>query len=783
MHLSVITSRLPAFSIPAMPTARPQASRPLGLIAIVLWLLGAFVWQPQQAQAQRPPKANPKVDMEILADRSATAPGDTFRVGIQFKIEPQWHIYWENYGDAGIATEVAWTLPEGVTAGPLRWQTPVRFEEGGGSIITYGYHDEAILWTELSVAKDFAEKELKLKAKADWLICREVCIPGSGTLEGSIPLAEKEKQASPEALLSAIRHTAKRLETPADAGVRASLIEVNGESYPVVQIEVDTAAFLAAIPPDERRALDKKYDMAYFFASPEAPALTARGKVLSTSPLVIQLPLAEQLTATEGKLRGVLTVPDPENGSVAAAEIVWTLEELKAGAAVAVAAPSSGAVADGGFTLAKGSFAQANGEAGMGGRSVLGLIVLAFIGGLILNVMPCVLPVISLKVFGLVRQAGEAPGRVMLLGFVYTLGVWVSFLVLGGLIIALRSFGQQAGWAFQFQSPLFNYAMLILLTVFAMSLFGLFEVTLPDAVQDGAQHALGREGVGGAFLGGAFSTLLATPCMAPFLGPIVGFSLSLHPIPMLALFSVIALGLASPFLVLSLNPRWTRFLPKPGEWMVAFKQLVGFAMLAAALYPLSILISMTEGTRASAQGTVIVLGMMMMSLGLAAYLWGRFGGLEASPVRRRTVRTSVLVAIIGLHLGMVQPALGRLSEPASKEIAWVPFTDAELERRLIAGETVFMDFTAAWCINCKWNEEWVIDTDPVRAFFDRGDVTPMKADWTKRNDEITRMLERFGRAGVPLYVIFPAGKPNEPIVLPEILTQDGLVAALKSATL
>ena len=726
------------------------------------------------------------VKLTAHTDRAATAPGDTFRVGIEFKIEPQWHIYFANSGDAGLPTEVSWQLPEGVTAGELQWEFP-RYYLEGGMIVTYGYSDSVVLWADVAVSEGFAGSSLEIAASAAWLVCKETCLPGSGEVALTLPIAAAPAPAESPRLAEAVSLTPRE---PLDASaVTVSRVEPGdvGGTHGAIMVEFAADAIASADNVSRRRATS--YDRTYFYARPLADAITGRAQVLEGGRALI-IPFLDPLPES-GTFAGILTVrqTDDLGDVVAAVEVTADLATLPVagvGASEAQGLSTQAGGARARFSLDGADFSSAGLE-GVAGSSILYVLFIAFIGGLILNVMPCVLPVISLKVFSLVRQAGESRGRVFMLGAIFTLGVWVSFMVLAGAILVLKGLGHQVGWAFQFQSPAFNYIMLIILTAFAMSLFGLFEVNLPGSVQQGAAQASHREGPLGAFFGGALSTVLATPCMAPLLAPALGYALTLPPVEMLAIFSMMALGLAAPFLLLSMNPRWSRFLPKPGDWMVTFKQLMGFAMLGAALFPLYVLTDM------GGSGMMVAMGMFMLLIGLGGFIYGRFADLAAPPRQRFITTASVLGGLLVAHLVFIQPMLSAAAEgpknltsqqavASAGGIAWVPFSMEELERRLNAGENVFIDFTASWCITCIINESVVIDTPVIRAVFESGQITPMKADWTRRDDEITRMLQRFGRAGVPFYVIFPASNPEAPIVLPELLTHDILLNAFAEAS-
>jgi thiol:disulfide interchange protein DsbD len=745
------------------------------------------------------------VKFDLLTDRKATAAGDTFLAGIKFKLEPGWHIYWENSGDAGFPTTVDWMLPEGVTTGPLQWETPAKFEEAGG-IITYGYSNEVVLWNEIRVSDDFEGDSLPLEAKMTWLVCKELCIPGDGEIKGSIAVRDAAEPKENKSLERVTTHQAPKLVLRDLPGVGVTYYEPDNDNAYYGGIEFSFVPEMIAAKLDKAQFKPlTKYDQLYFFARANGPVFTERVVSLDGGRRWV-IPFGEELPRQEGIISGILTIPVTNadgDDQLAAVDLAFDLAKLDADMASATADAASvatGATASGTFSLDSSDFKQ-SGLAGVQDKSILYLIVLAFLGGLILNVMPCVLPVLSVKVFSLVKQSGESRGRMLALGTAYTLGVWVSLMVLAGLIVILGQLGTEVGWAFQFQSPYFNYVILVIITVFSLSLFGVFEIILPGSIQDGAQSAAQREGLPGAFLGGVFSTVLATPCMAPILAPVLSYALTLHLAQMIILFSAIALGLASPFLGLSFNPSLIKAMPKPGNWMITFKQFMGLMMLGAAIFPLYVLISMAEQADVIAASMILVLGTTMFLLAVLSMMVGKLGGMAASRGRRLIVQTFAVVAFLSFHFWVADPKLSQLaapkpdiaqrasivqagaasvalgSSPAKKggPIAWVDFSQAELERRLNRGENVFIDFTAAWCITCKVNEKNVLNTSTIAGHLNSDYLTPMIADWTFRDDEIGNMLAKFGRVGVPFYVLFRADDPGNPVVFPELLTTDLLL--------
>jgi thiol:disulfide interchange protein DsbD len=378
----------------------------------------------------------------------------------------------------------------------------------------------------------------------------------------------------------------------------------------------------------------------------------------------------------------------------------------------------------------------------------------AFLGGLILNLMPCVLPVIALKIFGFVQQAGEEPRRIFRLGLAFVAGVFTFFLAIAVVVIALNAAGRSFNWGFQFQNPYLLISLLVLVFVFALSMFGLFEVTLGGGAATKLDQLAHKGGYGGAFMHGLFTTLLGTSCTAPFLGPVLGFAVAQSPPVVLTIFLAIAAGMSLPYFLLTWRPAWMRYLPKPGVWMERVKQFMGFALLGVVVWLL--------GVYGESRGVTSLVSVIcfLLALGLACWIFGAF--------RRSPLAYVAIVAVIaGAWWGFLAPK-------KQSAIAWQPFTPERVAAAAQSGQPVFIDFTADWCLNCKYNEKFVIDTEPVRAAIRDKNLLMLQADWTDSDPVITEWLNKFGRVGVPLYVLYVPGS-EEPVVMPELLTQNLLL--------
>ena len=418
------------------------------------------------------------------------------------------------------------------------------------------------------------------------------------------------------------------------------------------------------------------------------------------------------------------------------------------------------------------------------GTSFLTYIAFAFIGGFLLNFMPCVLPVISIKILSFLEQARDDPKEILRSGLIFSSGIVASFMALAILVIALKSFGQSIGWGFQFQHPGFLIAMSTIVLIMSLSLMGLFFITPPAQAQSGVDSIAMREGPLGTFGKGVCATLLSTPCTAPFLGTAIGFGFSQPAWVLLTIFFVVSIGMACPYVLLTAQPKWMRYLPKPGVWMEQFKEAMGFVLLATVIWLLSVL-----GQQAGQSG-VINTTAFLLTVAFATWIIGRFITLSTPNTKRYiTWIIALAICLIGYQL-FIPPVFEAANAPATNSdnkpveengLKWLPYTEQSLKTNLQAGKTVFLDFTADWCLTCKVNEQTVITTKPVIDKFKALNVVTMKADWTKQNQEISALLQKFGRSGVPLYVIFPSNDPEHPIVLPEVITQSLVLEKLDLA--
>ena len=667
------------------------------------------------------------VQAKLVANVTAVVPGKPFTVGLLLQMVPNWHTYWKFPGDAGIPTEIKWKLPEGWKAGEIQWPIPLKLDEPG-DIQIYGYHDEVLLMQEITPPASLKDSTVQLPAEANWLVCEKICIPGSASLKLDLPVAEKSASANEEIFSRYRRSLPQNWPDPKVA--RASWKRQGAE----LQLTVESAALAS-------------YPSADFFPLPEPTVVVSHPKTErgADGKITFRIPI-ETADKNLSALNGIVVFGQRENG---AGRNAWALN------APAVT-PSSPVFSEG---LAK-------------------FLLFGFLGGLILNLMPCVLPVISLKIFGFVQQAGQDRRRILRSGLAFIAGIFAWFIGLALFLIALKSAGREITWAFQFTNPYFVVLMSAVVLVFALNLFGVFEISLPQFASRGVLGWTAREGEVGSFFEGVFATVLATPCTAPFLGTALGFAFTQSGWTILLMFLAIATGMASPYFLLSAQPAWLRLLPKPGAWMVHVKQLMGFLLLATLLFLLAVL-GAERGVEA-----IIWTACFLLVLSLVCWMKGAFMVPTASTTARLVSLVLMLLLVLGsayYFIGEKFAAAKTVSAETQTVGGWQPFTPQLLETELKQGHAVFVDFTAAWCLTCKFNEANVLEAGAVRDAFQRHGITKIKADWTNADPAITKILKQFGRPGVPMYVLYP-GNHAEPILFPELLTQNLILEKLETVS-
>lgn len=701
------------------------------------WLLGLLLASPAAYPLSGKVVATDNVKARLVSEVKSVGPGQVFWVALELEIRDGWHTYWRNPGDSGQATKLAWTLPAGFSAGDILWTTPHRFELP--PLVNYGYAKHAVHLVEITAPKTLKPgPPIALSAKASWLVCSDICIPESASLQLNLPFSAGDGAIdSADAPL----FTAARSELPS-AAPAATTARIQGGRL-VIQLGHEWGATLSQI-----KSLA-------FFPYDEGGIEYAAPQTLTRNEAGIELAmkLGYQPPKT-GTVRGVLVATEKNGSDLVAVpmEIAASLTGV-GGAAHAGAIPRFAPVA--GATAANPAV-----------PALPVLLLFAVLGGLILNLMPCVFPVLSIKAIGLVEQAKKHPAAVRAKGLVFAAGVISSMLSLAAVLLALRAGGEQIGWGFQLQSPLFVTLMVYLLLAVGLNLSGVFEIGGGLA---GVGDELTRgEGYRAAFFTGVLTTLVATPCTAPFMAAAVGAALTQSPSIALGIFAALGVGLALPYLLLSFAPWLRRALPKPGAWMDTLKQVFAFPMYASAAWLLWVLAQQSSSGLAAALAGVILIA-------LAA--WAYQKSKHSSTGGRLTAL--IAAALAGLTAIMLPVRFGSiaatpLDAPAAAAHAtdeWQPYDAARLAELKDAGRPVLVNFTASWCLTCLVNERNAFaDSAVQKVFHDKG-VALMKGDWTNRDPAITKALAAFGRAGVPLYVVYNS-KPGsaEPVVLPQILT-------------
>ena len=667
------------------------------------------------------------VRSELLADTNAIVPGKPFTVGLLLRMAPGWHTYWKFSGDAGLPTELKWKLPPGWKIGDIQWPIPLKTVDPG-DIETYGYENEILLMQEITPPSNLNNSPVKFSTEASWLVCEKICIPGGATLQLDLSVASTNQ--------------------PANADLFARYRRLLPQNFPAPNIaHVDWSRFGSDLRLKITSEMLAKYPALDFFPLPEQETIVGHPAVQSrnNNEIVFRIPL-ESAPKNLSSMAGLVVFAQQPNGDDRAA---WQITN---------APPVSGPRPT-----------QAHG--------ILMFLLFGFLGGLILNLMPCVLPVISLKIFGFVQQAGQSRRKIFRSGIAFTVGIFAWFMALAVLLIALKGAGRDITWGgFQFTNPYFVLVLSVIVLVFALNLFGVFEVSLPQSVTRSLLSTSERKDLLGSFFQGVFATVLATPCTAPFLGTALGFAFTQSAVVILAMFIAVAAGMSAPYLLLSAQPAWLRFLPRPGPWMVHVKQFMGFLLLATLLFLLYVL-----GAERGLEGAIWA-SCFLLVISVACWMKGAFIVPTATVVKRSIVLVLMLALMLG---GGVYFIGGKFQSTriasANSQIHgdWQPFTPERLHNELEQGRTVFVDFTAAWCLTCKFNEASVLEAQDVQEAFKRHGIVKMKADWTNGDPVITKILQQFGRPGVPLYVLYPA-KNEEPIVFPEVLTKGMVLEKLET---
>jgi thiol:disulfide interchange protein DsbD len=690
-------------------------------------LLATLLALPTAADAvAQPVVTTPQVRAELVAHApDGIQPGKPLWLGLKIEHQPHWHTYWKNPGDSGLPTTLAWQLPEGFSAGDIAWPTPKKLPIG--PLMNFGYEDTLLLPVPVVVPPGFAGAQLDVRLRAEWLVCKEVCIPESG--EFAISLPAQAATAGHAALFAA---TAAAQPQPV-AGAEAQAV-----------LEGDVLVFsIAGLP-------------AAWHGKP-VTLLPELGGVLANA--------APGVTAWQDKVWTARLPLDPQRSAgPAVLPVVLTTAGQPAGLQVAVAVNSTWPAPVAPAPLPALTAPQGDGAAASGpGAAGIGLplaLLFALLGGALLNLMPCVFPVLSLKVLGFAQHRENRRAH-LAHGLAYTAGVVSSFVALAGLMLALRAGGEQIGWGFQLQSPAVVAGLAALFTLIGLNLAGVFEFAsvLPSSLA----AARARHPLADSLLTGVLAVAVASPCTAPFMGASLGMAVTLPAAQALLVFAALGLGMALPYLAASAWPALARALPRPGAWMSHFKTLMAFPMFATVVWLLWVL-----GQQTGIDGAAALLGTLVA---LAFVAWALGSPTLGAKARAGFGATALLVLAAALAWSV--PALSNqapaLAATASAEDRWQPWSAERVAQLQAEGRPVFVDFTAAWCVTCQYNKRTTLADPAVVADFEQRNVALLRADWTRRDDAITAELARLGRSGVPVYALYTPGAAG-PRILSEILS-------------
>jgi thiol:disulfide interchange protein/DsbC/DsbD-like thiol-disulfide interchange protein len=716
--------------------------RRLGLLLATVFCFAALTARAAHTQATL-----------VLSDDTAK-PGDTVWAGVDLKMDPGWHTYWKNSGDAGLPTTIAWQLPPGVTAGDIEWPLPKKLPPI--EVTTYGYEDETMLLVPLKIGTNVPAGPIHLVANLTWLECKDVCIPVKTAVQTTLNIGNETKASNDRATMKSWKD-----KVPLTNGLPSFFAwwepATNGDVRSLI-ISNSRGAALANIPVGE---------VDFFpYASDQFEVQPAVTDISSfTEDISIRKWVKKYSGDWPKELSGVLAtgLGGDFSGGI---EIQFPILDERPTNMSALSSISSGANTV--PTPASKTYNQ-NVEVPRSG-SLTKMLFFAFLGGLILNLMPCVLPVIALKILSFVSEARSEPRRVRNLGFVYALGVLASFSAMAAVVIGIKSAGHQAGWGMQFGSPVFVVCMTTLVTLVALNLFGLFEINPGGRVMDAAGNLASKHGAPGAFFNGLLATTLATPCTAPFLGTALAFAFNQTSVVIVLIFLFVGLGLAAPYVLLSCNPSLLKFMPKPGPWMEKFKIAMGFPMLATVVWLLGVA-SSDYGAR------VLWLGVFLVVLAFAAWIFGEF--VQRGRKAKSLACAIVVVLLITDYAYALEGHLhwremfvdnngsASLIDSSTNGVTWKAWSPEAITQARTAGQPILVDFTAAWCVTCNAIVKPALENPSVTAKLKELGATALLGDYTRTPQQMTDEISKFGGAGVPLVLVYPKNPAAPAIVLPQ----------------
>ncbi|HUZ97654.1 MAG TPA: thioredoxin family protein [Edaphobacter sp.] len=682
----------------------------LAAVCLLFLLPTAHAQLPVAGDGGPGPAKSQHLTVQLVSASQTIAPGGTLQAGLAFTLDPHWHVYWLNAGDAGEPPKITWTLPAGVTAGALQFPIPQRLPNE--PLMDFGYENSVTFPILFTTTKSLKSGTIHLDAKVSWLVCARVCIPGKAHLGLNLTAAPGAAPSQPAGQLA---EAIQLLAQPPPAGTKLTVM--GGRSD-----------FVLTLITGHRETT------AEFYPFDQDQIVNAAPQTVEPLPNGVRLRIqrAPDLTMLPAQLHGLIKLSPT------------TAYDLTAAITPGEVAPAAGSK-------------PASSASGITTITAIGL---AFLGGIILNLMPCVFPVLFLKGLALVQSSGEERSRLRSHGLVYTLGILVSFWIIVAVLLGLRASGAQAGWGFQLQSPTFIAVLSLGLFFFALSLAGQFELGL-SLTSVGGELAQ-KQGFAGSFFTGVLATIVATPCTAPLMGAAIGFALAQPAGITFAVFTALGFGLATPYLLLSFQPAWTRILPRPGQWMETLKQLTAVPLFLTAIWLAWLFGRLYSPASSLDHMAYLLVGFLLVAIaGWALARW---------PARWGSAIAAVVLGALALTTS--------LYSPKDTTLVWQPYSQQALDQARAAGHPVFIDFTAAWCLSCQVNERLVLRSADVQRQLADHKLTLLKADWTQYDPEITKELASLNRSGVPTYVIYPSSQTAPADVLPELLTKDLVLAAI-----
>jgi thiol:disulfide interchange protein/DsbC/DsbD-like thiol-disulfide interchange protein len=706
--------------------------------------LPCLLWFFVASAALAAPVQRPHIEVELVAEKTSIRPGETTTLALRLKSQKHWHTYWKNPGDSGLPTRITWSLPPGFEAGPIQWPVPSRINVG--PLTNFGYEGEIFLLTDIRVPADLAPgASIPINARADWLVCEEICIPGDASFRLDLPVGTEP--TTRDARWSKHFDRARK-NTPGN---------LTGWETHAFHQGKDLVIRLASTT--QSRVIRELT----FFPDSDGWIENAAPQKLFHSPRGFELRIAAapDIGKRSGPLSGLLVAGSGLEENSGAATV-----SMRYSATAPANDPDSGAMIPG----ADGEITPVAPQVSLG---LLAAIAAAFLGGMILNLMPCVFPVVSIKVLGFVEKAHRDPAKLRAHGLAFTAGVLISFWAVAGVLLGLRAQGESLGWGYQLQSPLVVAGLALLFFVMALNLSGIFE--FGARIQSWLGNVRLHNSYGDSALAGLLATIVATPCTAPFMGAALGFALVQPALEAMTVFSALALGMAAPYLVLSFSPALIARLPRPGAWMVSLKQWLAFPLYLTVAW-LAWVLGRQLGVDAMAR---LVAGLIL----IAAALW-LLGGQSGNTRRgRRQIGALAVAGMLGVSgLLFAWPAsLQNTNDETQATSAWKPWSELSVTQARAAGKAVFVDFTAAWCVTCQVNKRLVLESNEVEKRLHRDDVALFRADWTQRDADITTALGNLGRSGVPVYAVYAAKSNGAPVLLPELLTREHVLEAIDKA--